>query len=214
MRVLAVPVKSLSKAKSRLSPILSPMERAALTLAMFEDVLDVALAVPGWETWVVSPDEVVLEIAARRGATAMPEEKPPLSAAVRQAELEALDRGADALAVLLADLPLLSVDALQQALQTLGSVVLAPSTSDGGTNLLLRRPPRAIGARFGRESFAKHVQAAQERELPPAVVEARELTTDLDAPGDMLTVIAAAPSGRTLGALLDLDAEARVAART
>ena len=53
MRVIAVPVKSLSKAKSRLAPILSPLERGAVTLAMLEDVLDATLAVPGWETWVV-----------------------------------------------------------------------------------------------------------------------------------------------------------------
>src|SRR5207245_8776187 len=106
MRVIAVPVKSLSRAKSRLSRVLSPLERAALTLAMLEDVLDATLAIPGWETWVVSPDEAVLEVAARRGARPLPEERPPLSAAVRQVEIDAAEQDADALAILLADLPL------------------------------------------------------------------------------------------------------------
>ncbi len=68
MRVIAVPVKALERSKSRLAPHLSPLERGALTLAMLEDVLDVAQAMPGWETWVVSPDEAVLEVAARRHA--------------------------------------------------------------------------------------------------------------------------------------------------
>lgn len=213
MRVLAVPVKSLSRAKTRLARILSPLERAALTLAMLEDVLDAALAVPGWDTWVVSPDEAVLEIAALRGARPVTEEKPPLSAAVRQVELEATETGADALAVLLADLPLVTPDALQQALNTLGSVVLAPSGSDGGTNLLLRRPPRVIGARFGRESFAKHRRGAEARGLPAAVVRSPELTTDLDVAEDILTVLAANRPCRTRSALLELDAEARLAAR-
>jgi 2-phospho-L-lactate guanylyltransferase len=214
MRVLAVPVKSLSRAKTRLARILSPLERAALTLAMLEDVLDAALAVPGWETWVISPDEAVLEIAAQRGARPVAEEKPPLSAAVRQVELEATEMDADALAVLLADLPLVTPEALHRALKTLGSVVLAPSASDGGTNLLLRRPPRVIGARFGRESFAKHQQGAASRGLPAAVVRSGELTTDLDLPEDLLTVLAAGPSGRTYASLLELDVEARLAART
>ena len=40
MRAIALPIKSLGDAKSRLSPLLSPLERGALALAMFEDVLD------------------------------------------------------------------------------------------------------------------------------------------------------------------------------
>ena len=42
----------------------SQMERAALTLAMLEDVLNACLAQVTWEIWVVSSDEVVLEIAS------------------------------------------------------------------------------------------------------------------------------------------------------
>ena len=212
MRIIAVPVKSLSRAKSRLTSILSPIERAALTLAMLEDVLDAALSVPGWDTWVVSPDEAVLEIAARRRARPVEEQKPPLQAAVRQVDAEAEEMGADALAVLLADLPLLTPEALRPALSTLGSVVLAPSASNGGTNLLLRRPPRAIGARFGRDSFARHLQSAGSRGLPAAVVQEPELATDLDVPEDLLTVLAVGKPGRTRAALLELDASARVAA--
>jgi 2-phospho-L-lactate/phosphoenolpyruvate guanylyltransferase len=212
VRAIAVPVKSLARAKSRLARVLSPMERAALTLAMLEDVLDATLPQSGWETWVISPDEAVLEIAVRRRARAVQEEKSPLSAAVRQVELEAAERDADALAVLLGDLPLLTAGALDAALKTLGSVVLAPSASDEGTNLLLRRPPRVIGARFGRGSFGKHVQGANTRGLPISVVQREELTNDLDLPGDMLTVLASEKHGRTRDTLLELEAPARLAA--
>ena len=62
MHAIVLPVKSLDEAKARLDPALSPVERAALTLAMLEDVLDATLAMPGWETWVLSPDETVLEV--------------------------------------------------------------------------------------------------------------------------------------------------------
>jgi len=208
-----VPVKSLSKAKTRLSPILSPLERAALTLAMLEDVLDATLGIPGWETWVISPDEAVLEVAARRGARPVPEERPPLSAAVRQVEIDAAEQDSHALAILLADLPLLTADALQGALRTLGSVVLAPSEDNSGTNLLLRRPPRVIGARFGRDSFTKHRLAAEARGLPAAVVRHPELTADLDTPGDVVSFLASPRNGRTRGALLELDAAGRVGAQ-
>jgi 2-phospho-L-lactate guanylyltransferase len=205
MRVVAIPIKALAKAKSRLAPELTPLERGALTLAMLEDVLDSTLAVAGWDTWVVSPDEAVLEIAARRGASAIPEEKGPLSQAIRQAEVLAKEREVDALAVVPGDLPLLTIDALTTALHTLGTVVIAPSADRTGTNLLLRRPPRAIQARFGPDSYQRHLALAQTKGLPVSTVERRELAFDLDHPGDILTLLASGRSGRTADVCRDMD---------
>src|SRR5919198_1446531 len=205
MRVVAVPVKSLPRAKTRLSPALSGLERGALTLAMLEDVLDVALSVPGWETWVVSPDEVALEIAARRGARAVPEDKPPLANAIRQVEALAKKEEAGALAILPADVALVTVDTLHEALRTLGAVVLARSADGSGTSLLLPRPPRAIPARFGPESFRRHLQLAAERDLPVAVVERPELSFDVDRPDDILRLLADGRRGRTREVCLQMD---------
>jgi 2-phospho-L-lactate guanylyltransferase len=205
MRVVAIPVKALSKAKSRLSPELAPLERGALTLAMLEDVLDAALSVAGWDTWVVSPDEAVLEIAARRHASAIPEEKGPLSQAIRQAEQLAREREVDALAVIPADLPLLTTPALTAALHTLGTVVVAPSADHSGTNLLLRRPPRAIQARFGPDSYHRHLALAEAKGVPVSIVERRELAFDLDQPGDILGVLASGHAGRTVDVCRDMD---------
>ena len=171
MRAIVLPVKSLSESKSRLAPMLSPLERGAITLAMLEDVMDVTQALSGWATWVISPDEVVLEVALGRSAHAILEEKPPLGNAIRQAEEEALGMEADALAVLLPDTPLLTTEALTRALHTLGPVVLAPSTDEGGTNLLIRRPPGVIDARFGTDSYRKHLEAAALADLPTAIVD-------------------------------------------
>ena len=210
MRLLAIPVKSLDRCKRRLAPVLTPMERAALSLAMLEDVLDAALAASTWNTVVVSPDEAVLEVAARRGAETLIEEHPPLSSAVRQVEQEALDRGADALAVLVADAALITPDALREALRTLGPVVLSPSSTDGGTTLLVRRPPRAIGARFGRGSLERHLHGASTRGLPTAVVDRHELTFDLDTPDDLARFLDAGKHGRTRSCLLEMDAPSRV----
>jgi 2-phospho-L-lactate guanylyltransferase len=213
MRIIAVPVKSLSRAKSRLSPVLSPLERGALTLAMLEDVLDATLAIPTWETWVISPDEAVLEIAARRHATPITVTKPTLASAVRQIEEEAKDRGADSLAILLGDTALVSSDALQEALRTLGSVVLARSGHGGGTNLLLRRPPRAIAARFGPSSFERHLHGAETRGIPAAVVDRPELAFDLDVPEDLAAVIASGLETRTRNTCLSMDLGARLRIR-
>jgi 2-phospho-L-lactate guanylyltransferase len=212
MRVVAVPVKSLSRAKTRLSPALTGLERGALTLAMLEDVLDAALSVPGWETWVISPDEVALEIAAGRGARPIAEAKPPLANAIRQVEAKAKEEGANALAILPADVPLVTVDTLHEALRTLGAVVLARSADGSGTSLLLRRPPRAIPARFGPDSFRRHVELAQARGLPVSIVERRELSFDVDRPDDILTLLADGRRGRTREVCLQMDLGARLRA--
>jgi 2-phospho-L-lactate/phosphoenolpyruvate guanylyltransferase len=213
LRAIVLPVKSLSESKARLSPVLTPLERGALTLAMLEDVMDVTLAVPGWETWVISPDETVLEVAMKRSVHAIREERPPLANAIRQAEEEASARLADALAVLLPDTPLVTVDALMRALHTLGPVVLAPSADESGTNLLIRRPPGAIDARFGTDSYRKHLEAAAVAERPTAIVSAPELAFDLDLPGDILTVLEARRQGRTREVCLDMDLASRIATR-
>lgn len=214
MRVIALPVKSLAHAKGRLDPVLTPLERGALTLAMLEDVLDVTLGLSGWETWVISPDETVLEIAMARGSHAIEEERPPLSNAVRQVEEEAEGRLVDTLAVLLPDTPFVTQRALTRVLRTLGAVVVAPSLDEGGTNLLVRRPPGCIGARFGHDSYRRHLEAAEEAGAPAAVVDSDELAFDLDLPGDILTVLTAGREGRTLQVCRELDLGARLAART
>lgn len=213
MRVIAVPVKSLARAKQRLAPLLSPLERAALTLAMMEDVLDATQSVPGWETWVVSPDEAVLEVAARRGVFPVVEARPPLSSALRQVEREAVDRRVTQLAVVLADVAFATPRAVTSALATLGPVVVAPAHRDGGTNLLLRRPPRVIPARFGRDSLRRHRESAGARGLPVSVVDDPELAFDLDDPRDVAELLATGPRGRTRACLERLEAGARLAAR-
>lgn len=212
MRVVAIPVKSLSRAKTRLAPALTDLERGALTLAMLEDVLDAALSVPGWETWVVSPDEVALEVAALRGATPIAETKPPLANAIRQVEALAKAKGVSALAVLPADVPLVTAETLHEALRTLGAVVLARSAEGSGTSLLLRRPPRAIPARFGPDSFRRHLELAAQRGLPVSVIERDELSFDVDRPGDILTLLADGRRGRTREVCIQMDLGARLRA--
>jgi len=194
--------------------VLDVAGRAALTLAMLEDVLDVALLMPGWETWVISPDEAVLEIAAIRGAEPVLEEQPPLSSALQQVEAQASGRGADALAIVLPDTPLMTPAALTRALHTLGPVIIAPSSDATGTNLLLRRPIDAIASRFGVDSYRRHLQEAAEAGLPVAVVESPALGFDLDTPGDILTVLDAPRAGRTRAVLRQLDLRDDIAERT
>jgi 2-phospho-L-lactate guanylyltransferase len=213
VRAIVLPVKSLSEAKSRLDPLLTPLERAVLTLAMLEDVLDATQQLTGWDTWIISPDEAVLEIAVRRGATPIAEETPTLPAAMAQIDEEAAGRGVESLAVLLPDTPFVTAAALVKAVHTLGPVVLGPATDGSGTNLLIRRPASVLPARFGPDSYRRHLQEAAEADVPTSVVELPEIGFDLDLPGDILTVLEARSGGRTREVCQDMDLRSRIAIR-
>jgi 2-phospho-L-lactate guanylyltransferase len=167
---------------------------------------------PGWATWVVSPDEAVLEVSRTRGAHIVVEDEPPLRQAILQAEDEALGRGATALAVLLPDTPLLTPAALTRALHTLGPVVIGPSADGRGTNLLVRRPPGAIAAAFGPNSAERHREAAAAAELPIAVVEDPTIAFDVDAPDDILGVLRSPRPTRAREVLAALGADDRMRA--
>src|SRR5947207_6199354 len=209
MQVVAVPVKALPRSKGRLASVLSPAERAALTLALLRDVLSACTVQTGWETWVVSPDGDVLEAAAAGGARPVREEAGSLLGAVRQVQAM-VGEPTDALAVLLGDLPELTPDDVEVALSTAASVVLAPAASDGGTNFLLRRPSDAIPARFGRRSFARHRFEAARRGLEVAEVRTPGLAHDLDRPADLARLIAGDHASVTRSVCLEMGLAERL----
>ena len=200
MRVVAVPVKSLDRTKTRLASVLSPAERATLAVAMLNDVLDACLRQPGWDLWVVSGEDEVLGVAEQRGARPLVEAGTTLSQAVRQTEAAARGEGCTELAIVLADLPFATPDALALALASSASVVVAPASSDGGTNVLVRRPPSVIPARFGRSSFEKHRGEAYRRGVTFEPIESVELGFDLDRPEDLAIVLESEHDTRTRAA--------------
>lgn len=215
MRVLAVPVKSLERAKSRLGAILSPGERAALSLAMLEDVLDACLGQAGWDVWVVSHAQAALEAAVRRGARAVPEHGASLVAAVGQVERAVAGRATE-LGIVLADLPFVTPVALREALGRAASAAVAavPAESDGGTNILLRTPPSVIPARFGRSSYPRHRLEAYRAGVTLKEVRSPELGFDLDRPTDLVRLLESDGDSRARSACLEMGLADRLRVRT
>jgi 2-phospho-L-lactate/phosphoenolpyruvate guanylyltransferase len=185
MQVLAVPVKALDRGKERLSGILSPSERSRLVLAMFRGVLDATLAQRGWSVQVVSSSEEVLREAERLGAEPVRDRGASLRAAIRQVA-SALPSDAT-LGVLLADLPRITAPALAGSLADADGAPVAavPAHSDGGTNLLVRRPASVIPDRFGRSSFERHRAEAYRAGVTLRELRRWELAFDLDTPQDL-----------------------------
>ncbi len=201
--VAIVPIKALTAAKTRLAAVLTPPERAALTVRVLRNVL-AALDQPEITARVViSPDETVLDEARAAGAVALRQRDGGLNEGLEQARAWALAAGADAILVVLGDLPLLAqedVAALLDLAEYPRSVVFAPDRHGAGTNALLLRPADAFPYAFGEGSLARHRAAAAAHGLVPRFYDAAGTALDLDTPAD-LAALDALLSGAGAGVL-------------
>ncbi|HEY8292160.1 MAG TPA: 2-phospho-L-lactate guanylyltransferase [Thermomicrobiales bacterium] len=190
MRIHAlIPVKGLASAKSRLTPPFSGDERAALTLAMLRHVVAAAQASGALaRITVVSPDTTVLDCAEALGVAALRQRTIGLNPALDEARTEALFHGAEAVLALHADLPQLDpadIALMVALLPPPPAAVLAPDYTGSGTNALLIAPADALPFLFGPDSFARHLAAVKQQNLPYAVASAPGIAGDVDTPDDV-----------------------------
>lgn len=166
--------------KTRLAPVLDATERREFAQQMLEDVLDVVAG--------VDPDPAVVatapvELDGAPGSVRVDDR--PLSAVVDDALAETLGgEDAEALAVVMADLALLTREALDRLVGTDGDVVLAPGRGVG-TNALVVRTPR-FHVDFHGASYLDHRDIAREVGATLGTVDSYRLATDIDEPADLV----------------------------
>jgi len=210
VRVAAVvPVKDFTRAKKRLRSRFTDAEVERILRALLADVLEALLGSRLVERVLVLTDDAAVADAARSSGARVRERKPDpgLNPAIDEAAEELEQQGYDALLVVLGDLPLLQpadVDAVIEAGRE-HAVVIVPA-EDGGTAMLLRRPPTLMPARFGPESSQAHDTAARERDVEPlwltSIAEATRV--DLDTPEDAARLIKSPVPCRTRDVLREL----------
>ena len=188
-----VPLNVLRKSKARLSPMLKPVEREQLTVAMLKDVLSVLRkSRQVGSVTVVSADKNSRSISRRFGANFLWEGKRRgLNKGLKLAISNSERRGASSVLVIHSDLPLLKPREIDEFLeQSQGySVSLTPSKDGTGTNALLMRPPRVIRPVFGRDSFRKHLSLAMKRNARSRVLRFRGISFDVDKPRDLVNLM-------------------------
>jgi 2-phospho-L-lactate guanylyltransferase len=207
-----VPAKALDQAKGRLAAILGEAERRELALAMLEDVLRALQSAASIDdVVVVSPDADVRALATQLGASAI--EEPANVRGINQAlsfAPDSLEPKPDALVVVLADVPEIQVDDVEDALSQLPErgLVICPS-HDKGTGLLAMRPAGLVPFRFGALSFSLHKREAAAQKLPIEVVRAESLARDIDSPDDLRALLSQPGDTATHRLLARLDIGAR-----
>ena len=173
MRVL-VPFDA-RQPKTRLDPVLDGDERAAFARAMLVDVLDTIRA-SGHTPTVLATAPVGVD------APVTVDER-PLSPAVNGV---LADRNLP-VAVVMADLPLVTPDALGRLTDLDAELVLAPGLGGGTSAFLTRHPEFRVDYHDG--SYRTHRTWARERDVTVGTVDSFRLAMDVDEPDDLAEVL-------------------------
>jgi 2-phospho-L-lactate/phosphoenolpyruvate guanylyltransferase len=208
MRYALVPVKDLTQAKVRLSPLLSPTERHVLATAMLDDVLAALRQASAVERIaLVTTEPHALSLAMQWGFEVVDEGSGRgETGAVELAVKVCRERGASSLAVIPGDIPLLRATDVDCVIQhgTRYDVVIVPSWDSRGTNIILLRPPDALQLRFGSWSFFPHVKQAKRKGLSYKVVRLPRVALDVDTPEDLARLVPQAMGTRSYAVLEEM----------
>ena len=186
---VAIPVRAIEGAKSRLGAVLDAEERRDLVETLLRRAIRAARGTRGvTQVIVVSPDDEALAIAREEGATPLAQRSRGLNPAFQEARAAATGTR---LLLLPADLPAVTraaIEALLAAGDAAGtpSVVLVPDRHRRGTNALLLDPPDALDPAFGGDSRAGHAWLAESADITFEEVDVPGLDLDLDTPDDLL----------------------------
>lgn len=175
---LVVPVSG-SDPKTRLAAVLSPDERRDFTEAMLADVVD-AVTAAGHEPEVIST-------APLNCAVPVTVDDRGLDPLINDLLASTVTDGEGTLAVVMADLPLVTRESIERLLAPETGVVLAPGLG-GGTNAFVCRHPE-FRVDYHGASIRDHRENARDVGASVTEVDSRRLATDIDEPGDLAEVL-------------------------
>ncbi len=185
-----VPVKPLNRSKSRLSSVLTPDQREALSRQMLERTMNTLKQVKDLAgILVVSRDMAALRLARKYEAQTIQESgAPELNDALTRATQVLTTFNARGVMVVASDIPLMRTEHLEGMLSLAKfppTLVIAADRHQDGTNIMLMRPPGLIPYCYGKGSFEKHVEAAKAIDAGLHVYESPHLALDVDTPADL-----------------------------
>lgn len=190
---IVVPVKDFSTSKTRLASRMSQIQRQIFSRAMAENVLKELARMPQVKHVTVATSEKrILSLLSTLGFDHVldPEIGGCLNRAITQGIDHAVQKGAQDIAVVLADLPLFNTRSFSRVLEvhaerTDKHVTIVGDDELDGTNIRLTSHADLLPALYGKDSFSRHKSAAQRNGAQFRSVACDALSLDLDVPSDL-----------------------------
>ncbi len=183
-----VPVKTFSRAKTRLN--LSPEKTERVCSTMLESVLSTLSQSEVIEkTVIVSKDETALGIGKKFGVIEIYDhEELGVNNAVKLADNYLLKENFDSTIVFPQDIPMIQPEDIQALLNSKihnKHVLVVPSRKFDGTNALLRMPLDVMETHYDEDSYKIHLDTAEKRGAESTLVLIRRIMLDVDDQSDL-----------------------------
>ena len=186
LTIAIIPIKELSKTKSRLAPYIDDRKRKSLALNMLRKVIRAASGVVS-EVWVLGTDMIAKTTALDEGAQWIEETVMDVNQSLNLVFRSAWEINKGAL-YLAGDLPFLNQQDLKGLIQSSsqsGNGVISPARYSGGTNALLLPKSSSFKMLLGPWSFHRHLAQARHLNLDFSIHYTQGLGFDLDTWDDL-----------------------------
>ena len=186
--VAIIPVKSFSKAKTRLT--ISSEKTVDICKLMLGEVLQtISTSKKIDNTIIVSHDQSAFDIGKKFSVIEVFDElESGVNNAITLADEYISDSEFDTSIILPQDIPFFNssdLDNLFSFFQRKNSVVIVPSRQFKGTNSLIRNPSRIITTRYDEGTYKSHLDEAKCNSVDFSLVLIRRLMLDIDSQSDI-----------------------------
>ena len=186
--VAIIPVKSFSKAKTRLT--ISSEKTVDICKLMLGEVLQtISTSKKIDNTIIVSHDQSAFDIGKKFSVIEVFDElESGVNNAITLADEYISDSEFDTSIILPQDIPFFNssdLDNLFSFFQRKNSVVIVPSRQFNGTNSLIRNPSRIITTRYDEGTYKSHLDEAKCNSVDFSLVLIRRLMLDIDSQSDI-----------------------------
>jgi 2-phospho-L-lactate guanylyltransferase len=191
MTCAILPIKAFRRSKTRLRPILSQSQCAAVARLMALDMLQTLCSVPSISrVLVVGQGEDQARLARMHGCDYTADDTAlDISANLTRIARQPPQAQAEALLYVPSDLALVRpADICRLLAAGRPGITICRAIRDGGTNALLASPPGRLAFSFGAGSCERHARSAMAEGRAVHVLDEVSFQRDVDVPEDLFRV--------------------------
>ena len=182
-----IPVKSFSKAKTRLN--IPQIKREAICKEMLEEVLQTLSKCKSIDNIaIVSKDNAAIKLSESFGATQIFDDDLGVNQAVDLADQHLADLEYNCSVIFPQDIPMMEssdIDSLLGFLKSRNSVMLVPSRQFNGTNALVRYYVNSMKTQYDKGSYSYQLDAAKHVTQNVSIALIRRMMLDIDDEHDL-----------------------------